>query len=150
MLAALLQTAAALTVLNVAPLPVRHSDSAGAATARGFETGWMIQPDQARRFPTLQRRSHITESLGCMIAKSFARPCSLQRIGPASVAPSQSTRGAIPAPPVESAGFGLTPAGLHGAPAAPSRFRYVVEHQPAGRVGAFAEPAGIIARQQLC
>src|SRR5438094_6194505 len=143
MLAALLQTAAALTALNVAPLPVKHSDSAGVATARGSETRWMIQPHQARRFLTLQHRPDLTESLGCMIAKSFARPCSLQRIGPASVAP-------IPAPPVESAGFGLTPAGLHGAPAAPSRFRYVVEHQPAGRVGAFAEPAGIIARQQLC
>jgi len=45
MLAALLQTAAALTVLNVAPLPVGHPDSAAAATARGFETGWMIHPD---------------------------------------------------------------------------------------------------------
>src|SRR6267154_935012 len=83
MLTGLLQTAAALTVLNVAPLPVRHPDSAGAATARGFETGWMIQPDQARRFLTLQHRSHLTESLECMIAKSFASPCSLQRIGPA-------------------------------------------------------------------
>src|SRR5881409_59748 len=95
MIAALLQTAAALTVLEVAPLPVEPSHPGGAATARGFATGWMIQPDQARRFPTLQRRSHLTESLGCMIAKSFARPCSLQRIGPASVAPSQSTRGAV-------------------------------------------------------
>src|SRR5712692_5819415 len=95
MLAALLQTAAALTVLNVAPLPVRHPDSAAAATARGFETGWMLHPDQARRFLNLQHRSHLTESLGCMIAKSFANPCSLQRIGPASVAPSQSTRGAV-------------------------------------------------------
>ena len=92
---ALLQTAAALTVLNVAPLPVRHPDSAGAATARGFETGWMIQPDHARRFLTLQHRSHLTESLDCMIAKSFASPCSLQRIGPASVAPSRLTRGAV-------------------------------------------------------
>src|SRR5437899_5962143 len=78
MLTALLQTAAALTVLNVAPPPVRHPDSAGTATARGFETGWMIQPDQARRFLTLQHRSHLTESLDCMIAKSFASPCSLQ------------------------------------------------------------------------
>jgi len=50
MLAALLQTAAALTALNVAPLPVKHSDSAGVATARGSETRWMIQPHQARRF----------------------------------------------------------------------------------------------------
>jgi len=80
---------------DVAPLPVRHPDSAGAATARGFETGWMIQPDQARRLLTLQHRSHLTESLGCMIAKSFASPCSRQRIGPASVAPSQSTRWAV-------------------------------------------------------
>src|SRR5438876_2056155 len=95
MLAALLQTTAALTVLNVAPVPVRHPGSAAAVTARGFETGWMIHPDQARRFLTLQHRSHVTESLGCMIAKSFASPCSLQRIGPASVAPSQSTRGAV-------------------------------------------------------
>jgi len=94
MLAALLQTAAALTVLHVAPPPARHSASA-AATARGFETRWMIQPDQARRFLTLQHRSHLTESLGCMIAKSSARPCSLQRLGPASVAPSQSTRGPV-------------------------------------------------------
>src|SRR5690348_5588724 len=95
MLAALLQTAAALTVLNVAPLPVRRSDSAAAAIARRVETPWMIQPDQARRFLTLQHRSHLTESLGCMIAKSVARPCSLQRTGPASVAPSQSTRGTV-------------------------------------------------------
>jgi len=95
MLAALLQTAAALTVLNVAPPPVRHPASAGALTARGFETRWMIRPDQARRFLTLQHRSHLTESLGCMIAKSSARPCSLQRIGLASVAPSQSTRGPV-------------------------------------------------------
>src|SRR6266853_521727 len=142
MLTGLLQTAAALTVLNVAPLPVRHPDSAGAATARGFETGWMIQPDQARRFLTLQHRSHLTESLECMIAKSFASPCSLQRIGPASVAP-------IPAPPVEGADFGPAPARPHGAPAAPSCFRYVVEHQPTARVRTFAEPAGIIAREQL-
>src|SRR6266702_8853665 len=78
MLAALLQTAAALTVLNVAPRPVKHSDSAGAATARGFGTGWMIQPDQAQRFLTLQHQSHPTESLGCMIAKSFTSPCSLR------------------------------------------------------------------------
>src|SRR5438128_11154142 len=78
MLAALLQTTAALTVLNVAPLPVRHPGSAAAVTARGFETGWMIHPDQARRFLTLQHRSHVTESLGCMISKSFASPCSLQ------------------------------------------------------------------------
>src|SRR3989442_11258107 len=95
MLTALLQTAAALTVLNVAPPPVRHPDSAGAATPRGVETGWVIQPDQARRFLTLQHRSHLTESLDCLIAKSFPSPCSLQRIGPASVAPSQSTRGAV-------------------------------------------------------
>jgi hypothetical protein len=94
-LAALLQTAAALTVLHVAPPPARHSVSAGAVTGRGFETRWMIRPDQARRFLTLQHRSHLTESLGCMIAKSSARPCSLQRIGPASVAPSQSTRGPV-------------------------------------------------------
>ena len=94
MLSALLQTAAALTVLNVAP-PVRQSASAGAATARGFEAGWMIQPDQARRFLTLQHRSPLTESLGCMITKSFAGPCSLQRIGPASVPPSQSARGRV-------------------------------------------------------
>lgn len=93
MLVALLQTAAALTVLNVAPLPVMHSDSA--AAARGFEAGWLIQPDQARRFLTLQHRSHLTESLGCMIPKPFASPCSLQRIAPASVAPSQATRGAV-------------------------------------------------------
>ncbi len=93
--AALLQTAAALTVLHVAPPPARHSASAGAATAGGFETRWMIRPDQARRFLTLQHRSYLTESLGCMIAKSSAPPCSLQRIGPASVAPSQSTRGPV-------------------------------------------------------
>lgn len=84
MLVALLQTAAALTVLNVAPLSVRHSDSAPAAITRGFETPWMIRPDQARRFLTLQHRPQLTESLGCMIAQSFARPCSLQRIGPAA------------------------------------------------------------------
>src|SRR6266487_643606 len=78
MLATILQTAAALMVLNVAPPPVRHLDSAAAATAHGFETGWMIQPDQARRFLTLHPRSHLTESLGCMIAKSFAGPCSLR------------------------------------------------------------------------
>src|SRR2546425_3405381 len=94
MLTALLQTAAALTVLNVAPPPVRHPDSAGAATARGFETGGMIQPDQARRFLTPQHRSHLTESLDCMIAKALATPCSLQRIRPASVAASRPTRGA--------------------------------------------------------
>ena len=91
LVAALLQTGAAVTVLNVAPLPVRRSDSAAAAIARRVETPWMIHPDQARRFLTLQHRSQVTESLGCMIAKSVARPCSLQRIGPASVAPSQST-----------------------------------------------------------
>jgi len=50
MLAALLQTAAALTVLNVAPQPVRHLASAAAATARAFETGWMIPPDQRGDF----------------------------------------------------------------------------------------------------
>jgi len=94
MLAALLQTAAAVTVLNVAPLPVGRSDSAAAAIARRVETPWMIQPDQARRFLTLQYRSPLTESLGCMIAQSVAPPCSLQRIGPASVAPSQSTTAA--------------------------------------------------------
>ena len=87
MLVSLLQTAAALTVLNVAPLSVRHSDSAAAAITRSFETPWMIRPDQARRFLTLQRRSQHTESLGCMIAKSIPRPCSLQRIGPAPEVP---------------------------------------------------------------
>jgi len=91
MLAALLQTAAAVTVLNVAPLPVGRADSAAAAIARRVETPWMIHPDQARRFLTLQHGSRLTESLGCMIAQSVARPCSLQRIGPASAAPSQST-----------------------------------------------------------
>jgi len=95
LVAALLQTAAAVTVLNVAPVPVRRSDSTAAAIARRVETPWMIHPDQARRFLTLQHRSQLTESLGCMIAKSVARPCSLQRIGPASVARSQSTRGAV-------------------------------------------------------
>ena len=84
MLVALLQTAAALTVLNVAPLSVRHSDSAAAAIPHRFETPRMIHPDQARRFLTLHYRSQLTESLGCMIPTSFARPCSLQRIGPAS------------------------------------------------------------------
>src|SRR5690349_7518577 len=114
MLAALLQTAAALTVLNVAPPPVRYSAPAGAVTARGFETRWMIRPDQARRFLTLQHRSHLTESLGCMIAKSVARPCSLQRIGPTSVAPSQSTRGpVVPVGGEDSAGDGTIPAGIH-------------------------------------
>jgi|SRR4029077_18273436 len=84
MLAALLQTAAAVTVLHVAPLPVRHSDSAAAAIVRRLDTPWMIHPDQARRFLTLQRRSRLTESLGCMIAQSVVPPCSLQRIGPAA------------------------------------------------------------------
>src|SRR5207245_10514539 len=60
-----------------------------------------------------------------------------------------TTTGAIPAPPVAGAGFGLTPTGSHGAPAAPSRFRYVVEHQPTARVGTLAEPAGIAAREQF-
>src|SRR6266702_2625008 len=109
MLATILQTAAALMVLNVAPPPVRHLDSAAAATAHGFETGWMIQPDQARRFLTLHPRSHLTESLGCMIAKSFASPCSLQRIGPASVAPSRPTRGAAVAERAGEAGWRGSP-----------------------------------------
>ena len=95
MLSALLQTAAALTVLNVAPPPVRQSALAWAATARGFEAAWMIQPDLARRFLTLQHRSPLTESLGCMITKSLAGPCSLQRGGPASVPPSPSARGRV-------------------------------------------------------
>lgn len=85
MLVTLLQTAAALTVLNVAPLSVRHSDSAAAAITRRFETPWMIHPDLARRFLTLQHRSELTQSLGCMIAKSLAPVCSLQQIDPASV-----------------------------------------------------------------
>src|SRR2546426_12251095 len=53
-----------------------------------------------------------------------------------------TTTGALPAPPIEGAGFGPTPACPHGAPAAPSRFRYVVEHQPTARVRTLAEPAG--------
>src|SRR5438094_29851 len=60
-----------------------------------------------------------------------------------------STTGVIPAPPIEGARFGPTPARPHGAPAAPSRFRCVVEHQPTARVRTLAEPAGIAAHEQL-
>src|SRR2546422_4485821 len=38
-----------------------------------------------------------------------------------------TTTGALPAPPIKGAGFGPTPARPHRAPAAPPRFRYVVE-----------------------
>ena len=68
---------------------------------------------------------------------------------PLSLPAASTTTGAIPAPPIEGAGFSLTPASSHGAPAAPSRFRYVVEHQPTARVRTLAEPAGIAAREQL-
>src|SRR5437762_208215 len=49
----------------------------------------------------------------------------------------------MPAAPIEGADFGPPPARPHGAPAAPPRFRYVVEHQPTARVRTLAELAGL-------
>src|SRR5438309_2023167 len=93
-----------------------------------------------RREPLRRVADEVGQRTGC---------CARSPLSDGSLPAACTTTGAIPAPPVEGAGFGLTPTGSHGAPAAPSRFRYVVEHQPTARVGTLAEPAGIAAREQF-
>src|SRR6267143_7267616 len=92
-----------------------------------------------RREPLRRVADEVGQRTGC---------CARSPLSDGSLPAACTTTGAIPAPPVEGAGFGPTPACPHGAPAAPSRFRYVVEHQPTARVGTLAEPAGIAAREQ--
>src|SRR2546422_4540054 len=137
--------------------PTRSTQSCAATESYGSAAIW--SSSSSRSGPRAWRHDERDQRVGAVVsaAASSLRRVVAPRLERARALPAAAvlartacaTTGAIPAPPIEGAGFGPTPARPHGAPAAPSRFRHVVEHQPTARVRALAESAGIAAREQL-
>jgi Prokaryotic homologs of the JAB domain len=112
---------AAVPTVGVMALLAVHLGAAGAAsmTARG-----LVLSDQARRYLTLAYRSP-TEFMGCMIGEVRGSVVHVQRIAPADVDPTHSTRThVLPRQTCEEAGWVGTVGVIHSHPGGERCFYY--------------------------
>jgi hypothetical protein len=96
--------------------PVRAA-VARAATAALIPVHALILSEQARRYLELQYRSYPTEFMGCMIGTIERGAVLVQRIAPADVEPSRSTRThVLPTQSCEASGWSGTVGVVHSHP----------------------------------
>jgi len=96
--------------------PIRAS-SGRAAAAASIPVHALILSEQARRYLELQYRSYPTEFMGCMIGTIERGAVLVQRIAPADVEPSRSTRThVLPTESCEAAGWSGTVGVVHSHP----------------------------------
>ena len=96
--------------------PVRAS-TRRAPTAATIPVHALVLSEQARRYLELQYRSYPTEFMGCMIGSIDRGAVLVQRIAPADVEPSRSTRThVLPKQSCEAAGWSGTVGMIHSHP----------------------------------
>ena len=96
--------------------PIRAS-SGRAAAAASIPVHTLVLSEQARRYLELQYRSYPTEFMGCMIGTIERGAVVVQRIAPADVEPSRSTRTRVlPTQSCEAAGWSGTVGVVHSHP----------------------------------
>jgi len=96
--------------------PIRAS-SGRAAAAASIPVHALVLSEQARRYLELQYRSYPTEFMGCMIGTIERGAVVVQRIAPADVEPSRSTRTRVlPTQSCEAAGWSGTVGVVHSHP----------------------------------
>jgi hypothetical protein len=97
-------------------LPIRASSGRAAAVA-SIPVHALVLSEQARRYLELQYRSYPTEFMGCMIGTIERGAVVVQRIAPADVEPSRSTRTRVlPTQSCEAAGWSGTIGVVHSHP----------------------------------
>ena len=101
--------------------PVQPGERGGAPTAATLRASIpvhaLVLSQQSRRYLELQYRSYPTEFMGCMIGTVERGVVLVQRIAPADVEPSRSTRTRVmPAQSCEAAGWAGTVGVVHSHP----------------------------------
>jgi len=85
----------------------------------------LVLSDQARRYLALQYRAYPTEFMGCMVGEIRGTTAIIQRIAPADVDPTQSTRThVLPRQTCEAAGWTGTVGMIHSHPDGERCFYY--------------------------
>ena len=97
--------------------PAIRASSGRAAGAASIPVHALVLSEQARRYLELQYRSYPTEFMGCMIGTIERGAVVVQRIAPADVEPSRSTRTRVlPTQSCEAAGWSGTVGVVHSHP----------------------------------
>jgi hypothetical protein len=97
--------------------PLRGRGTVHAPAPPPIQVHALVLSEQARRYLDLQYRSYPTEFMGCMIGTIERGVVLVQRIAPADVAPSHSTRTRVlPTQTCEAAGWSGTVGVVHSHP----------------------------------
>jgi hypothetical protein len=110
-----------VAVLAIRPEIVQPGERGGAARAATLRASIpvhaLVLSQQSRRYLELQYRSYPTEFMGCMIGTVERGVVLVQRIAPADVEPSRSTRTRVmPTQSCEAAGWAGTVGVVHSHP----------------------------------